>query len=34
MGLPGYPEFIKPVLPAEVPATEVAEAKKAIPALG
>jgi Amt family ammonium transporter len=34
MGLPGYPEFIKQLTPAEVPATEVAEAKKAIPALG
>jgi Amt family ammonium transporter len=34
MGLPGYPEFIKPMTPAEVPAAEVADAKKAIPALG
>ena len=33
MGLPGYPEFVKHIAPEEVPATEVAEAKKAIPAL-
>jgi Amt family ammonium transporter len=33
MGLAGYPEFIKVVGPEEVPASEVAEAKKAIPAL-
>jgi len=33
MGLPGYPEYIEHVKPAEVPKEEVAEAKKAIPAL-
>ena len=33
MGLPAYPEYIKPISPSEVPASEVAEAKKAIPAL-
>jgi Amt family ammonium transporter len=33
MGLPGYPEYISPVSPAEVPASDVAAAKKAIPAL-
>ncbi len=33
MGLPGYPEYVAPVSPAEVPAAQVAEAKKAIPAL-
>jgi len=33
MGLPGYPEFVKPMMPEEVPATQVAEAKEAIPAL-
>lgn len=33
MGLPGYPEFVKHISPEEVPATDVAEAKKAIPAL-
>ena len=33
MGLPGYPEYVAPVSPAEVPASQVAEAKKAIPAL-
>jgi ammonium transporter, Amt family len=34
MGVPGYPEYIKAIGPSEVPATQVAEAKKAIPALG
>jgi Amt family ammonium transporter len=34
MGVPGYPEYINTLLPNEVPAAEVAEAKKAIPALG
>ena len=33
MGIPGYPEYIPVVLPSDVPSTEVAEAKKAIPAL-
>jgi Amt family ammonium transporter len=33
MGLPGYPEFIKVTPPEEIPAAEVAAAKKAIPAL-
>jgi Amt family ammonium transporter len=33
MGMPGYPEFIKAMSPQEVSASEVAEAKKAIPAL-
>jgi hypothetical protein len=33
MGLPGYPEYITHLTPAEVPAAEVAEAKKSIPAL-
>jgi ammonium transporter, Amt family len=33
MGAPGYPDWVKPVLPAEVPEAEVAEAKKAYPAL-
>ena len=33
MGLPGYPEYIKHVLPAEVPVAEIAAAKKAIPSL-
>jgi hypothetical protein len=34
MGIPGYPEYINTILPGEVPAAQVAEAKKAIPALG
>jgi Amt family ammonium transporter len=33
MGLPGYPEYVTPIAPSEVPPGEVAEAKKAIPAL-
>ena len=33
MGLPGYPEFVKAMTPDEVPATQIAEAKEAIPAL-
>ncbi len=33
MGLPAYPEFVRSMTPEEVPAAEVAEAKKAIPAL-
>ena len=33
MGLPGYPEFVKSIAPEEVPAADVEEAKKAIPAL-
>jgi len=33
MGLPGYPEFVKSMAPEEVPAADVEEAKKAIPAL-
>ncbi len=33
MGTPGYPEYVKTVLPSEVPAAEVAAAKKALPAL-
>jgi len=33
MGLPGYPEFVKTITPEEVPATQIAEAKEAIPAL-
>ena len=33
MGVPGYPEYIDVTLPSDVPASEVAEAKKAIPAL-
>jgi len=34
MGVPGYPEYIPTIAPSEVPAAQVAEAKKAIPALG
>jgi Amt family ammonium transporter len=34
MGVPGYPEYVNTILPGEVPASDVAEAKKAIPALG
>ncbi len=33
MGVPGYPEFIPQRAPEDVPATEVAAAKAAIPAL-
>ena len=33
MGLPGYPEFVKTMAPEDVPPAEVAEAKRAIPAL-
>jgi Amt family ammonium transporter len=33
MGVQGYPEYIDAVLPSDVPAGEVAEAKKAIPAI-
>ncbi len=33
MGMPGYPEFIEPRSPEEVPATEIAAAKAAIPSL-
>jgi Amt family ammonium transporter len=33
MGVPGYPEYVNTVLPGEVPQADVAEAKKAIPAL-
>jgi Amt family ammonium transporter len=33
MGAAGYPEFVASRRPEEVPATEIAEAKKAIPAL-
>jgi Amt family ammonium transporter len=32
MGIPGYPEFVKTVLPEQVPAAEVAEAKAMVPA--
>jgi ammonium transporter, Amt family len=31
MGIPGYPEFVKTILPEEVPAAEVAEAKALMP---
>ena len=31
MGIPGYPEFVKPLLPEQVPAAEVAEAKALVP---
>jgi Amt family ammonium transporter len=33
MGLPGYPEFVKAMAPEEVPAAEIEEAKRTIPAL-
>ena len=33
MGVQGYPEYIVPVLPSDVPPTEVAAAKAAIPAI-
>ncbi|MEA2698505.1 MAG: ammonium transporter, Amt family, partial [Myxococcales bacterium] len=34
MGMPGYPEFMEHITPADVPATQVAAAKKAVPSLG
>jgi len=33
MGLPGYPEFVKAMAPEEVPAADIEEAKRSIPAL-
>ncbi len=33
MGIPGYPEYIQPLSPAEVPAAEVSAAKATVPAL-
>ena len=30
MGVPGYPEYITAMMPADVPAAELAAAKKAI----
>ena len=33
MGVQGYPEYIDPVSPSDVPATDIAAAKKAIPAI-
>jgi Amt family ammonium transporter len=33
MGIPGYPEYVDPVSPSEVPAAEVAAAKASVPAL-
>ena len=33
MGLPGYPEFVKAMAPEEVPAADIEEAKRTIPAL-
>jgi Amt family ammonium transporter len=33
MGVAGYPEYVTPLLPNEVPAAEIAAAKQAIPAL-
>jgi Amt family ammonium transporter len=33
MGVPGYPEYIEPISPSEVPASDVAAAKAAVPAL-
>jgi len=33
MGMPGYPEFVKAMAPEEVPAADVEEAKRTIPAL-
>ena len=30
MGAPGYPEFITSMVPADVPATQVADARRAL----